>query len=107
MKKPIFSAIPDVALYSASIGASLCTARKLRGMTQGSVATRIGATREVVINAEKGKSVTTQNLLSMLWLYGLLPQLSESIATKNDRVGLSMAIHKLPQRVKSRTDNDF
>lgn len=69
---------------------------------------RIGATREVVMNAEKGKSVTSYHLLSMLWLYGLLSQAINSISDDKDRVGMSLEKSNLPLRVRKKvSDAEF
>ena len=63
MNKPSFSQAPfDDLMMTKTLGESLKVARKRRGMTQSDLAMRIGATREVVMNAEKGKSVTLYHL---------------------------------------------
>jgi len=109
MNKPAFSRTPfDVQMMSKALGESLKVARKRRGMTQSEVAMRIGATREVVMNAEKGKSVTSYNLMSMLWLYGLLNQAINSISHDKDVVGMSLEKTKLPVRVRKKvSDAEF
>lgn len=109
MNKQSFNQTPfDVQLMSKALGESLRVARKRRGMTQRDVAMRIGATREVVMNAEKGKSVTSYNLMSMLWLYGLLNQAINSIADDKDVVGLSFEKSRLPVRVRKKvSDGEF
>jgi len=109
MNKPSFSQTPlDVQMMSKALGESLKVARKRRGMTQSDVALRIGATREVVMNAEKGKSITSYNLMSMLWLYGLLSQAINSISDDKDVVGMSLEKTKLPVRVRKKvSDAEF
>lgn len=109
MNKQSFNQTPfDVQVMSKALGESLRVARKRRGMTQRDVAMRIGATREVVMNAEKGKSVTSYNLMSMLWLYGLLNQAINSIADDKDVVGLSFEKSRLPVRVRKKvSDAEF
>lgn len=109
MDKPAFSQTPfDVVMMSKALGNSLQVARKRRGLTQSEVATRIGTAREVVMNAEKGKSVTSYNLMSMLWLYGLLNQAINSISDDKDAVGMSFEKSKLPMRVRKKvSDAEF
>jgi transcriptional regulator with XRE-family HTH domain len=109
MDKPAFSQTPfDVVLLSKALGESLKVARKRRGMTQSEVAMRIGTAREVVMNAEKGKSVTSYNLMAMLWLYGLLNQAINSISDDKDVVGMSFEKSKLPMRVRKKvSDAEF
>lgn len=109
MNKQSFNQTPfDVQVMSKTLGDSLRVARKRRRMTQRDVAMRIGATREVVMNAEKGKSVTSYNLMSMLWLYGLLNQAINSISDDKDVVGLSFEKSRLPVRVRKKvSDGEF
>lgn len=109
MDKQVFSKIPfDVILMSKALGESLKVARKRRGLTQSEVAMRIGAAREVVIKAEKGKSITSYNLMAMLWLYGLLNQAINAISDDKDVVGMSFEKSKLPTRVRKKvSDAEF
>ena len=90
MDKPAFSQTPfDVVLLSKALGESLKVARKRRVMTQSEVAMRIGVAREVVMKAEKGKSVTSHHLMAMLWLSGLLNQAINSFSDDKDVVCMS------------------
>lgn len=109
MDKSTFYQTPfEVQQQCQALGESLKVARKRRGMTQGEVAMRIGAAREVVMNAEKGKSVTSSNLMAMLWVYGLLNQAINAIAEDKDVIGLSLAKSKLPLRVRKKVnDGEF
>ena len=108
MIKQTFNVPLDVIKAAGTIGLSLKTARKRRAMTQADVAMRIGVSREVVINAEAGKSVSSHTLLSLLWLYGLLRQTIDSVADDKDVIGMSMEKTKLPDRVrKKEINNDF
>ena len=106
MDKTAFSQTPfDVVLLSKALGESLKVARKRRGLTQSEVAMRIGTAREVVMKAENGKSVTSYNLMAMLWLYGLLNQAINSISDDKDVVGMSFEKSKLPMRVRKKVSN--
>lgn len=96
----------DVVIMSRQLGASLKIARKRRGLTQDEVARRIGATRFVILNAEKGESVTSHHLFSMLWLYGLLGQMLESLSDSKDVIGMSYEKSRLPQRVRKQGHQD-
>jgi len=108
MVKQTFSVPFDVIKAAGTIGSSLKTARKRRTMTQMEVAMRIGVSREVVINAEAGKPVSSHTLLSMLWLYGLLRQAINSVADDKDVIGMSLEKSKLPVRVRKKDmSNDF
>lgn len=110
MDKPIFNTPVDVIAAAKSLGASLKLARKRRHMTQANVALRLNITREVVINAEKGKPVTSHNLLSILWLYGLLSQMANAVSDEKDVIGLSLEKSALPERVRNklrRDDDEF
>jgi transcriptional regulator with XRE-family HTH domain len=108
MIKQTFNVPFDVVKAAESIGLSLKTSRKRRSMTQSDVAMRIGVSREVVINAEAGKTVSSHSLLSMLWLYGLLRQALDSVADDKDVIGMSMEKSKLPVRVRKKgINNDF
>ena len=108
MKKTTFDIPFDVIVMSEALGKSLKIARKRRGMTQREVALRIGSTREVVLNAEKGKSITSYNLFAILWLYGLLYQAIDAVSDDKDVIGMSHEKSRLPQRVREKkSDNDF
>jgi|GEM_PF-3582700 transcriptional regulator with XRE-family HTH domain len=106
MDKPTFSQTPfDVIMMSKVLGNALQFARKRRGLTQSDVAMRIGTAREVVMNAEKGKSITSYNLMAMLWLYGLLGQAINSISDEKDVVGMSFEKSKLPLRIRKKVSD--
>jgi len=106
MVKLTFNVPLDAIKAAGSIGLSLKIARKRRSMTQMEVAMRIGVSREVVINAEAGKPVSSHTLLSMLWLYGLLRQAIDSVADDKDVIGMSMEKSKLPIRVRKKVNNN-
>lgn len=105
MKKQT-TTIFDVKVSAEKVGASLKIARQRRGMTQGEVALRIGVGREVVLNAEKGKSIASHSMFSLLWLYGLLGQMVASVADDKDIVGMSREKSMLPLRVRKKVDDD-
>lgn len=105
MKKQTLTPL-DVIIMSKSLGISLKTARKRRGFTQEDVASRIGVAREVVLNAEKGKATSSYNLMSMLWLYGLLGQMIDAVSHDRDTVGISLDRSRLPKRVRKKACDD-
>lgn len=99
-------AVPfDVLTQSKALGNSLRLARQKRSITQADAAVRIGTTRDVVIKAEQGKSITTYNLMSLLWLYGLLEQAVSAVSEEKDLNGISMENSRLPKRIRKVKDD--
>lgn len=109
MKKTTFKTPIDVVILSKTLGFSLKTARKRRGLTQEDAALRIGVAREVILNAEKGKSTSSHSLLAMLWLYGMLKQVIDAVSPDKDMVGMSLENSRLPERVRKKvnTNDEF
>lgn len=68
---------------------------------------RIGVAREVVSNAEKGKSISSHNLLALLWLYGMLGRVVDVTSPSNDQVGMSLENSSLPERVREKLNDEF
>jgi transcriptional regulator with XRE-family HTH domain len=107
MVKQAFLTPEDAVSGAKIIGESIKVARKRRKMTQEDVALRIGVNREIVIRAEQGKIVGSHNLLALLWLFGLLNQMIESISPAKDLVGMSMENQRLNQRIRRKRAGDF
>lgn len=106
MKNTTFTTPLDVVVLSKTLGLSLKTARKRRGLTQEDAALRIGVAREVILNAEKGKPTSSHNLLAMFWLYGMLQRVVDVASPDNDKVGMSLETSRLPERVRKKIIKD-
>ena len=84
-------------------------ARKRRGWTQQSVANRLQISLDTVKRAERGEpGIKTATLLMFLALYQRLDSFAEVIDPDQDRIGISLANERLPQRVREQKyDRDF
>ena len=92
------------------LGANLRTARLRRNITLADVAKRIGASREVVGEAEHGKPSTSIAIYpALLWSYGLVERLGSLADPATDDEGLRLA--SLRERRNASTpqplDDDF
>lgn len=92
------------------LGADLRTARLRRNVTLSDVAQRIGASREVVGEAEHGKPSTSIAIYAaLLWTYGLVDRLGGVMDPSMDEEGRRLA--SLRERRHARTpqplDDDF
>lgn len=92
------------------LGADLRTARLRRNITLVEVAGRIGASREVVGEAEQGKASTSVAVYAaLLWSYGLAQRLGSLADPATDEEGLRLA--SLRERRHARAtqplDDDF
>jgi DNA-binding XRE family transcriptional regulator len=93
-----------------ALASSLKTARKRRGLTQEDMARKVGVTPRTIIRLEKGDTkVNLATLLACLSVYGLLSQLTESIAPSKDLKGAEKERLRLPERVrkKKRASDDY
>ena len=84
-------------------------ARKRRGWTQQSVANRLQVCLDTVKRAERGEAgIKTGTLLMFLALYQRLDAFAKVIDPDLDRIGISLANERLPQRVRERRyERDF
>ncbi|MGY2046690.1 XRE family transcriptional regulator [Methylobacterium sp. JK268] len=92
------------------LGTDLRTARLRRNITLVEIADRIGASREVVAEAERGKPSTSVAIYAaLLWSYGMVEQLGALADPANDAEGLRFA--SLRERRHARAprplDDDF
>lgn len=95
---------------SEGLGADLRTARLRRNTTLAEVAERIGASREVVGEAERGKlSTSVAVYAALLWSYGLVDRLGAIADPTTDKEGQRLA--SLRERRHARApqplDDDF
>jgi hypothetical protein len=92
------------------LGGSLRTARIRRKLTIHEVAQKIGTGPRAVMDAERGKPSTGIGVyIALLWVYDLLPQLSDVANPTRDEQGLMLvaAGEKARARKSSGLDNDF
>jgi len=92
------------------LGADLRTARLRRNTTLAGVAERIGASREVVGEAERGKPSTSVAVYAaLLWSYGLVDRLGAIADPTTDREGQSLASlrERRHARAPQSLDDDF
>ena len=74
------------------LGADLRTARLRRNITLAEVAERIGASREVIGQAEQGKvSASVAVYAALLWAYGMVERLGAVADPTTDEEGLRLA----------------
>ena len=86
-----------------ALASALKTARKRRGLTQEDMARKVGVTPRTIIRLEKGDSkVNLATLLACMSVYGLLAQLTESIAPTKDLKGEEKERLRLPERVRKK-----
>lgn len=98
----------DIALKR--LGAALRTARLRRNITLAEVAERIGASREVVGEAEHGKPSTSMVVYAaLLWTYGMVERLSglADPATDDEGVRLASLRDRRYARSPQVLDDDF
>ena len=92
------------------LGADLRTARLRRNITLANVAERIGASREVVGEAEHGKSSTSVAIYAaLLWSYGMIERLGALADPGSDEEGLRLATLRERRHARSPEplDDDF
>ncbi|MDZ4738597.1 MAG: helix-turn-helix domain-containing protein [Alphaproteobacteria bacterium] len=93
-RKLRFSAIPhSVEIDIRKLGQNLRAARLRRNLSIEDVAQKVGVSRFVVADAEKGKPSTGIAVYaSLLWTYGLLDQLTEIAGPTQDREGAALSL---------------
>ena len=92
------------------LGADLKTARLRRKLTADEVAQKIGTSRFVVADAERGKASTSVAVYAaLLWTYGFIDRLTELADPSQDEEGSKLALARGPKRARqSRTlSNEF
>ena len=92
------------------LGRDLRTARLRRNLTSAEVAQKIGTSRFVVSDAEKGKPSTSVAVYAaLLWAYGFIDRLAELADPSEDEEGVRLSLSRAPARARHRgtLDNDF
>lgn len=100
----------EVEAALRKLGADLRTARLRRNITIIDIAERIGASREVVADAERGKPSTSAVIYAaLIWSYGLVDRLATVADPTADEEGVRLA--SIQDRRHARTpramDDDF
>lgn len=110
-RNPLLKAPPyQVESALKTLGAHLRTARLRRGLTIEEVASKIGTSRYVVADAEKGKPSTGIAVyVALLWAYGLTEQVMNLANPATDEEGLSLSLMNERERARPRKglNNDF
>ncbi len=110
-RNALLSALPyPVEKTLTKLGGDLRTARLRRRLTIEDVAQKIGTSRFVVADAEKGKPSTGIAVYAaLLWTYGFVDRLAEIIDPAKDEEGMTLSLHREPSRADHRRklDNDF
>lgn len=85
-------------------GSHLQAWRKLRGLTQGQLAERVGVTRRTIARMERGDGeVRTEILLRIAHALGILDRLPRALDPYETDVGRLRADEQLPKRVRPRS----
>jgi|HubBroStandDraft_6_1064221.scaffolds.fasta_scaffold850256_2 DNA-binding XRE family transcriptional regulator len=86
------------------IGSALEAWRKLRGLTQAQLASRVGLNRETIARLEKGDGgVSLENVLLVLRALGLQDLLQRALDPYESDIGRLRADENLPRRVRPRS----
>ena len=99
-----------VARVLKALGANMRTARMRRKLTLEDVAQKIGVSRRIVSDAEKGKPSTAIAVYAgILWALDLLDQLSSVAEPAKDAEGMALALSREGSKVRKPQvlDNDF
>ncbi len=93
------------------LGGDLALARRRRGISQDSMAQRLGCSVMTVRRMEKGNpKIPLHYLARALQLFGELDKLNLMLDTALDAIGLTLMDEKVPQRIRteiSRKRNAF
>ncbi|MCG2798350.1 MAG: helix-turn-helix domain-containing protein [Cellulomonas sp.] len=84
-----------------TLGTHLRAWRLLNNLTQALVAERAGVSRPTVAAIEAGQSVSTENLLRLLRVLGVLDQVVDATDPLSTDVGRLRADQRLPLRARS------
>ena len=99
-----------VAQALTRLGRNIRTARLRRKLTQAELAERIGISRYVMADIEKGKPTTgIAAYLGALWALGLLTQMDELADPDRDLEGKTLESARSPKTAPKRRafDDDF
>lgn len=84
------------------LGRNIRTARLRRRMPQASLARRMGVSRFVVADIEKGKPTTgVVGYLGALWVLGLLPHMRDVADPDRDEEGKALEQARRPRTARS------
>lgn len=99
----------EVTETSRELGMNVRTARKRRRMLQGELAKKAGVGEKTIRRLEKGDDgVSMGNVLSVLWVLGLLATAKALANPETDDHGKTLELARLPERVRNPApDNDF
>jgi len=108
-RNALLTAVPyQVERSLNKLGADLKTARLRRNLTIEDVARKIGTSRFVVADAERGKASTgIVTYAAMLWVYGLLDRFAEVADPSKDEEGTTLSLTRERARRSRKLDNDF
>lgn len=85
-----------------TLGADISAARRMRRLSQGELAQRIGASLSTVRRMEDGYPGTAlHTFLRTLQVLGRLDAMVKALALENDELGMELVREQLPQRVRS------
>lgn len=107
-RNALLAAVPyQVETSLKKLGSNLKTARLRRNLTTGDAAEKIGTSRFVVADAEKGKpSTSAATYAALLWAYGLIDQLTDIADPARDAEGTTLSLKRERSR-RRKLDNDF
>ena len=110
-RNALLGALPyPVETALKKLGGDLRTARLPRRLKIEEVAQKIGTSRFLVADAEKGKPSTGVAVYAaLLWTYGMVDRLADIIDPAKDEEGMTLELHRGPSRAdkRRRLDNDF
>lgn len=85
------------------LGQDISAARRMRRLSQGELAQRIGASLSTVRRMEDGNPGTAlHTFLRTLQVLGRLEAMVNIMSLENDELGMDLVREQLPQRVRSR-----
>ncbi len=96
---------PPAAVEEAlqRLGRNIRTARLRRSLPQTAVAERMGVSRFVVADVERGKPTTgVASYIGALWVLGLLGDMTEVADPDRDEEGKALERTRNPRRARSR-----
>lgn len=97
------SRTPPIAVKRAlrKLGEDLRYARRRRRIPTALMAERVGVTRATLARAEKGDhSVSIGVYASILFVLGMVDQLTEVASVQFDEVGIALEEEQLPKRIR-------
>ena len=109
VRNKLLAALPyPVEKLLRTLGGNLKTARLRRNLTLEEAAQKIGTSRFVVSDAEKGKPTTGIAVYAaLLWAYGLIDQFFELADPATDDEGTKLSQKRKHASHPRKLDNDF